>query len=390
MELLFTLILSIVFWTGVKSACPRGYTSVPISGGERCFIVPREYKYWLDARETCINVHQGHLVEILSSLDLAILGMLFSGLAEEETKDFYDYDLWTGGITQDDGSWIWNSTGAAVNRAFTEHLPKLEKQALTIDVHSVQLRALTLHMNCENPIREPRIRNFVCETEERREKEEKEEKKTKDLDREILLTLSIRRLKEVEKALREKEKEQDVLKRQLEELRQERSPAAKQCPGGFFLLGNSCYAVFDKETEKRTYDAAQEFCRSKAPASRLVELETAEELALVKTHLATNDYECEGAGKSSLGNALLGWKDARDSKAPFRVSAETHSATSEMLMVEGHFFGITSRPIKVIDSPGFGDSRGLDNQFSNKLKRMMIQADHINVLLWCRNGTENR
>ncbi|CAG0908286.1 unnamed protein product, partial [Cyprideis torosa] len=136
-----------------KSACPRGYTSVPISGGERCFIVPREYKYWIDARETCINVHHGHLVEILSTLDLVHLGTLFSGLAEEEKKDFYDYGLWTGGITQDDGSWIWNSTGAAVNRAFTEHLPKLEKQALTIDVNSVQLKALTLHMNCENPIR---------------------------------------------------------------------------------------------------------------------------------------------------------------------------------------------------------------------------------------------
>ncbi|CAG0897046.1 unnamed protein product [Cyprideis torosa] len=97
-----------------------------------------------------------------------------------------------------------------------------------------------------------------------------------------------------------------------------------------------------------------------------------------------------GAGKSSLGNALLGWKDAEDPNAPFRVSAGTHSATSEMSMVGGYFFGNGSRPIQVIDSPGFGDSRGLDNQFSNKLKRIMIQAGHINVLLWCRNGTENR
>ncbi|CAG0911717.1 unnamed protein product, partial [Cyprideis torosa] len=68
-------------------------------------------------------------------------------------------------------------------------------------------------------------------------------------------------------------------------------PVALKCPDGFFSLGDSCYVVYDKRT--MTWDNAQTFCASLAAGGRLIELETAEEIALVKRHLATNDYECE-------------------------------------------------------------------------------------------------
>ncbi|CAG0890560.1 unnamed protein product [Cyprideis torosa] len=124
-------------------------------------------------------------------------------------------------------------------------------------------------MNCENPIREPRIRNFVCETEERREGAEEERcearakalevaveeerRKTEDAEDELLrVALGLgetpeekrktedleRRLSEVEDALRQKDveveealrqkdveveealREKDGLRRQLEEKEQ--------------------------------------------------------------------------------------------------------------------------------------------------------------------------
>ncbi|CAG0905231.1 unnamed protein product, partial [Cyprideis torosa] len=69
-------------------------------------------------------------------------------------------------------------------------------------------------------------------------------------------------------------------------------PVELVCPEGFFILGDSCYAVFDGEA--MSWDNAQTFCRSLATAGRLVEFETLEELDLVKRHLLEGDYEGYG------------------------------------------------------------------------------------------------
>ncbi|CAG0892517.1 unnamed protein product [Cyprideis torosa] len=60
-------------------------------------------------------------------------------------------------------------------------------------------------------------------------------------------------------------------------------PVELTCPEGFFSLEDSCYAVFDDQT--MNWDDAQTFCGSLAAGGRLVELETAQEIALFKGHL---------------------------------------------------------------------------------------------------------
>ncbi|CAG0901264.1 unnamed protein product [Cyprideis torosa] len=71
------------------------------------------------------------------------------------------------------------------------------------------------------------------------------------------------------------------------------APEELVCPAGFFILGDSCYAVFDDYTDRRSWDDSQTFCGSLAPGGRLVELETAQEIDLVKNHLAENTrYSC--------------------------------------------------------------------------------------------------
>ncbi|CAG0906100.1 unnamed protein product, partial [Cyprideis torosa] len=82
------------------------------------------------------------------------------------------------------------------------------------------------------------------------------------------------------------------------------APVGLKCPDSFFSLGKSCYFVFEKEADKRSWDAAQKFCRSKAAGSRLVELETKEENDLLMTHLQKNGYHCHRywIGAQEIGN----------------------------------------------------------------------------------------
>ncbi|CAG0895368.1 unnamed protein product [Cyprideis torosa] len=65
---------------------------------------------------------------------------------------------------------------------------------------------------------------------------------------------------------------------------------ALRCPNGFFLLGGSCYAVFDDDAARLTWDEAQTFCGNLAAGGHLAELETAEEITFMKNYLAGNDY----------------------------------------------------------------------------------------------------
>ncbi|CAG0901561.1 unnamed protein product [Cyprideis torosa] len=69
-------------------------------------------------------------------------------------------------------------------------------------------------------------------------------------------------------------------------------PVELTCPDGFFSLGESCYAVFDDEANKLSWDEAQTFCGALASGGRLVEFETTDELELVKNYLFESDYYC--------------------------------------------------------------------------------------------------
>ncbi|CAG0887139.1 unnamed protein product [Cyprideis torosa] len=67
-------------------------------------------------------------------------------------------------------------------------------------------------------------------------------------------------------------------------------PVDRVCPEGFVSLGDSCYLVY--EDELLNWGEAQTFCGSLAADGRLVELETAEEIDLLKGHLVDKDYIC--------------------------------------------------------------------------------------------------
>ncbi|CAG0898413.1 unnamed protein product [Cyprideis torosa] len=81
-------------------------------------------------------------------------------------------------------------------------------------------------------------------------------------------------------------------------------PVVLRCPQWFSRLGDGCYRIFDGTYLK--WNDAQAFCRTLAPESHLAELETAEELFLVMTHVATN-HACGNywIGAEELGNHHL-------------------------------------------------------------------------------------
>ncbi|CAG0890231.1 unnamed protein product [Cyprideis torosa] len=60
-------------------------------------------------------------------------------------------------------------------------------------------------------------------------------------------------------------------------------PPNPLCPEGFFHLGESCYAVVDDRSGP--WNWSQAYCAYLTAGGRLVELETAEEIDLLKTHL---------------------------------------------------------------------------------------------------------
>ncbi|CAG0903044.1 unnamed protein product [Cyprideis torosa] len=95
-----------------------------------------------------------------------------------------------------------------------------------------------------------------------------------------------------------------------------------------------------------------------------------------------------GAGKSTLGNVILGC--GPDKNDVFKTSHGTESETREMKVEYGYFCGNPSRPIRVIDSPGFADRGSRDHLYFDMLSKTIESTGHINVLLWCRNGQENR
>ena len=65
-----------------------------------------------------------------------------------------------------------------------------------------------------------------------------------------------------------------------------------------------------------------------------------------------------GTGKSSICNAMAGLPpDTEDGDEGFCTSIETYSCTENTTVKECCFFGDPTRPIKIIDTPGFDDPR---------------------------------
>ena len=98
-----------------------------------------------------------------------------------------------------------------------------------------------------------------------------------------------------------------------------------------------------------------------------------------------------GAGKSSLGNALLGFR-AMDNEVPFEVGVSGFSVTKLTEAVDGYFKGDPEAgKIRVIDTPGHGDGAGQDSSYRQQMvERLKTENDHIDVILWVINAEKPR
>merc|ERR1711934_446124 len=99
-----------------------------------------------------------------------------------------------------------------------------------------------------------------------------------------------------------------------------------------------------------------------------------------------------GAGKSSLANAFLGCDPrAPDGTCLFGVCNGMDSCTKETTYGYGPWLGTTPHDFTVVDTPGFGDSDGEDEQLIEEmmgvLSNTISKADTIVLLL---NGVSSQ
>ena len=88
-----------------------------------------------------------------------------------------------------------------------------------------------------------------------------------------------------------------------------------------------------------------------------------------------------GAGKSSLGNCLLGL----DSTAGFKVSSETNSCTKDTREIRGFWIKNGSECV-IIDTPGLNDSDNEDTDHIRGIVEFLRQKGRVNCFLVVRNG----
>ncbi len=75
---------------------------------------------------------------------------------------------------------------------------------------------------------------------------------------------------------------------------------------------------------------------------------------------------------------------------PFRRSAETQSCTLTCQAADGHFLGDSQKPVRVIDTPGHGDSQGRDHSFRDEIIRTMREEKVVHAFLLTKNAQAPR
>jgi predicted GTPase len=93
-----------------------------------------------------------------------------------------------------------------------------------------------------------------------------------------------------------------------------------------------------------------------------------------------------GSGKSTVGNVL-------SAKKEFEESPNLDSCTKNCKIVENHLFGNPNFPkVKIIDTPGFMDSTGQDNNTVDAIMEMLetVSEEGIHLGIFCFAATETR
>jgi predicted GTPase len=100
-----------------------------------------------------------------------------------------------------------------------------------------------------------------------------------------------------------------------------------------------------------------------------------------------------GVGKSTFGNAILGLDAVEgDTYANFgfKTSGSTKSCTMQASSLDGYWQGNRDLPIRVIDTPGHGDSSGKDVRLRESIVACMKRERFVHAFLWFKNAASPR
>lgn len=91
-----------------------------------------------------------------------------------------------------------------------------------------------------------------------------------------------------------------------------------------------------------------------------------------------------GVGKSSMGCRMLGAQPFRNPEKPFEVSDSAAACTQKLQYKEGTWFGKPGENIRVVDTPGLGDPKGLVVDTENMAAvGKYLASEPVNCVLFC-------
>jgi predicted GTPase len=101
-----------------------------------------------------------------------------------------------------------------------------------------------------------------------------------------------------------------------------------------------------------------------------------------------------GVGKSTFGNTILGFDPTNDSSSTaqqgFPTGPGTDSCTQESKVVDGFWLGNRDKVIKVIDTPGHGDSFGKDTFHREAMVDCLRKERQVDAFFWVMNAAAPR
>ena len=99
-----------------------------------------------------------------------------------------------------------------------------------------------------------------------------------------------------------------------------------------------------------------------------------------------------GVGKSTFGNTILGLDPTNNAALPsaFPTGPGSDSCTQESKVVDGYWLGDKDKPIRVIDTPGHGDSFGHDTTHRQAMVECLRGERSVHAFFWIMNASAPR
>ena len=107
-----------------------------------------------------------------------------------------------------------------------------------------------------------------------------------------------------------------------------------------------------------------------------------------------------GAGKTTFLNALVNYYEGVRMEHDFRYVLTRNSKeknigksdTSEVTVYNIYNPEIHKRPLRIIDTPGFGDTQGIevDKELPKKIKTVLYETKYLNLVVFMVKSSDNR